>query len=90
MLIDKPSKKYLGYSKEQVQKMKEAVSATENPVSASIQYVHRHPAVKTAVIGIRTSKQLDEIITSKTTSVSEEKLNHLSEVLVPNVYEKHR
>lgn len=90
MLIDKPSKNYLGYSKQQVQKMKEAVSKTESPISASVQYVQKHPAVKTAVIGIRTRKQLDEIITSKNTTVSEEKLNHLSEVLVPNVYEEHR
>jgi len=90
MLIDKPSKEYLGYSKKQVHKMKAAVSNTENPISASIQYVQKHPAVSNPIIGIRTMEQLNEVVSSSDISIPDDKLKDLGRVLEPNVYEKHR
>ena len=83
MLIDKPAKEYLGYSEQEVKLMQKAVSKTKNSLSASIQYVNKHPAVDYAIIGIRTMEQLDEIIQSQTVNIP-------SETLEPNVYEKHR
>jgi len=71
--------------------MQEAVlKKTENPISTSLQYVNKHPAVKTAVIGIRTLKQLNELISSAYISTSEDTLKNLSKVLAPNIYKKHR
>ncbi|HAH49983.1 MAG TPA: oxidoreductase [Balneola sp.] len=90
MLIDKPAKEYLGYSEQEVKLMQKAVSKTKNSLSASIQYVNKHPAVDYAIIGIRTMEQLDEIIQSQTVNIPSETLTELSEVLEPNVYEKHR
>jgi aryl-alcohol dehydrogenase-like predicted oxidoreductase len=91
MLIDKPAKEYLGYSEHEVKLMQEAVlKKTENPISTSLQYVNKHPAVKTAVIGIRTLKQLNELISSAYISTSEDTLKNLSKVLAPNIYKKHR
>ncbi len=90
MLIDKPAKEYLGYSEHEVKLIQKAVSKTNNPLSASIQYVNQHPAVDSAIIGIRTMEQLDEIIKSQSVIIPSETLNELAEVLKPNVYEKHR
>ncbi|OAN60830.1 oxidoreductase [Balneola sp. EhC07] len=90
MLIDKPAKEYLGYSEQEVKLMQKAVSKTKNSLSASIQYVNKHPAVESAIIGIRTMEQLDEVIKSQSVTIPSEMLTELSEVLKPNMYEKHR
>ena len=90
MLIDKPAKDYLGYSEKEVKLMQKAISKTDNPFSASIQYVNQHPAVESAIIGIRTMEQLHEVIESQSVTIPSVTLTELSEVLDPNVYEKHR
>jgi aryl-alcohol dehydrogenase-like predicted oxidoreductase len=90
MLIDKPAKDYLGYSEKEVKLTQKAISKTDNPLSASIKYVNQHPAVESAIIGIRTMEQLDEVIESQSINIPSETLNELAEVLKPNVYEKHR
>ncbi|MFD2533141.1 aldo/keto reductase [Gracilimonas halophila] len=90
MLIDKPAKDYLGYSVEEVKKMQEAVMKTGNPIAASAQFVNQHPAVASAVLGIRTEEQLIEILTKYNSTIPEKELQSLSELMEPNVYEKHR
>lgn len=90
MLIDKPAKNYLGYSEHEVKLIQKAISKTDNPLSASIQYVNQHPAVESAIIGIRTMEQLHEVIESQSVTIPSKTLTKLSEVLKPNVYEKHR
>lgn len=70
--------------------MQKAISKTDNPFSASIQYVNQHPAVESAIIGIRTMEQLHEVIESQSVTIPSVTLTELSEVLDPNVYEKHR
>lgn len=90
MLIDKPAKDYLGYSRDETQEIKNAVKNTGNPLAASVQFVHQHPAVASAVLGIRTEEQLNEIITNYNSPISEKDLLSLSKLLEPNVYEKHR
>ncbi|MDZ7805748.1 MAG: aldo/keto reductase [Gracilimonas sp.] len=90
MLIDKPGKEYLGYSAEQVEKMREAVNETGTPIKASIEHVLQHPAVASAVLGIRTESQLDEILNTRNKSVSETDMKQLADLLEPNIYENHR
>jgi len=70
--------------------MQKAISKTDNPLSASIQYVNQHPAVESAIIGIRTLEQLNQVIESQLVTVPSETLTELSEVLDPNVYGRHR
>ncbi|MBR9917727.1 aldo/keto reductase [bacterium] len=90
LLIDKLAKDYLGYSEHEVKLIQKAISKTDNPLSASIQYVNQHPAVESAIIGIRTMEQLHEVIESQSLTIPSETLTELSEVLKPNIYEKHR
>lgn len=88
MLIDKPSINYLDYSKEEVEKLKNEIKQTQNPISASLQYVLKHPAVASAVVGIRTLEQLQSINDSNETEVPIQVLNSLHMVLKPNTYLK--
>lgn len=90
MLIDKPGEDYLGYTADQVEKMKEAVNRTGSPIKASIDYVLKQPAVASAVLGIRTGSQLNEILEAHHTSVTEAEPDQVSDILEPNFYEKHR
>ncbi len=90
MLINKPAKEYLGYTEEEIQRIKKAVTKTIDPLSACIQYVNKHLAVKTTFIGIRTKEHLNKIISSRSNNVSKETLNQLSHILPPNLYLKHR
>lgn len=90
MLIDKPAKEYLGYSKHEVELMQESVSKTKNPLSTAIQYVNQHPSVNSAVIGIRTIEQLNEVITSKSFVLTEDELKKVALALKPNIYVNHR
>lgn len=90
LLIDKPSKEYMGYSAEQVRLMKEEVNESENPVSAAVRFVLNHPAVASAVVGMRTKDQLDDLLSSTSINISENVLESLGEILKPNTYDKHR
>jgi aryl-alcohol dehydrogenase-like predicted oxidoreductase len=90
MLIDKPSKDYLGFSANDVAEMSSAVIETKYPIAASIQYVLQHPAVASAVIGIRTKEQLHDLITNYDSHIASKTLDKLKTVLKPNYYENHR
>lgn len=90
MLIDKASKEYLGYTKEQVQKLQNAVRNTGNPVGSSIQFVLQNPGVASAVAGIRTYDQLESVISGMKNVVSGLGINGLAKLVNPNVYELHR
>lgn len=64
LLIDKPAAPYLTYTEEEVQRAKEAVEALSGPqrsaAQTALKYVLMHPAVASAVVGIRTMEQLEE------------------------------
>lgn len=90
MLIDKSAKDYLGYSKNEVLKMQRAVRETGAPISAAIQYVLNHPAVASAVVGIRTNEQLSQILDAWQHPLPTEEILSLQNILIPNKYEKHR
>lgn len=90
MLIDKPAKEYLGYTEQEVLKLQQALQETENPISSSLQFVLQHPAVASAVVGIRTKDQLDSILHSTGITISSDTLNELGHILTPNVSTNHR
>ena len=95
LLVNKPAKEYLNYSKEQVTLAANAVHAltSEKRKSAqtAIRFALHHPAVTCAVAGIRTLDQLQEIVeTSAIPTLTEEEMNSLKNILRPNTYEQHR
>jgi len=90
MLIDKKPIEGLGYFEVEVAEMQNAVNATGNPIGASLHYVLQNAAVATATVGLRTQKQLEEVIEGYKRSVSVEELSGLAGVLKANIYEQHR
>ena len=95
LLIDKAASEYLNYSTEEVARAAEAVATLSKEgrgrAQTAIQYVLQHPAVNTAVVGIRTEQQLkDSLGTSEADALKPEELKTLQDVLPPNLYEQHR
>ncbi|MEQ9263785.1 MAG: aldo/keto reductase [Balneolaceae bacterium] len=90
MLVDKAPKDYFGYTAEQVEKLQNAVQKAGNPVGVSLQFVLQHPAVASAVTGIRTNAQLESVISGMKNVVSGLGYNGLTKLVKPNVYELHR
>ncbi|WP_421775149.1 aldo/keto reductase [Gracilimonas sp.] len=90
MLIDKLPRDYLGYSTEEVEELQTATNKTGNPTSAAVQFVLNHPAVASAVLGIRTKNQLEQITDAMNSPVSQDKLDKLKNFLSPKKYGQHR
>jgi aryl-alcohol dehydrogenase-like predicted oxidoreductase len=94
LLVDKPAKPYLDYSEEQVRAAANAMRSVADKGTASqiaMKYTLAHPAVASAVVGIRTMKQLEEAAASfNYDALSIEELKTLQDVLKPNVYKEHR
>ena len=93
LLVDKPAKAYLDYKEEEVNKMAIAVKSISDKSTAqtAIQYVLSHRAVNSAVVGIRTLEQLQEIVKDFDNSVlTPDELQTLKEVLPAKVYKEHR
>ncbi len=59
LLAGKPAKQYLDLNKEEVEKITASINHSSRE---AINYVFKHPAVASAVIGIRTKEQLNDII----------------------------
>ena len=93
LLVDKPSKEYLGRTKEEVANAQQAIhllSGTHrNPAQTAIQYVLNHTAVTSAVIGIRNLTQLKEVA-ADSPRLREEEKQSLQESIKPLAYEQHR
>lgn len=90
LLVNKPPRPYLSYSETEVSQLQAELKKTGHPVSVSLSYVLRHPAVASVVVGARTPEQLQEILESRKTKISPEVLEKLSTILEPPVYENHR
>lgn len=95
LLIDKPAKSYLNYSEEQVNKLAATVRASSSNARTNTQtalrFVLENPAVTTAIVGMSTMPQLEEVIqTIETASFSEEELNALKNAVPVNYYEQYR
>ncbi len=95
LLIDKPAKAYLTYSSEEVAKAASAVQALSGKertaAQTAIRFVWQHPAVTSAIIGIRTREQLEEALrTAETKPLSQEEMDLLRRALPLNQYTEHR
>jgi aryl-alcohol dehydrogenase-like predicted oxidoreductase len=93
LLVNKPAKDYLNYTREEIITIKKAVhDASGNdrtPGQTAIQYVLHHPAVASAVTGIRNQQQLEDAVTTARPLLKEE-FQLLQRVMRSNRYEQHR
>jgi aryl-alcohol dehydrogenase-like predicted oxidoreductase len=93
LLVNKPAKDYLSYSKEEISAIQHAVHSLSgikrSPARTAIQYVLYHPAVASAVIGIRNRQQLEEAV-AVSPALSKEEYQLLQQAVRPNIYEQHR
>lgn len=90
MLINKAAKDYLGYRKTAVEQMQRTLRASGQAMATSLQYVLQHPAVASAVVGMRTWQQLEEVVAGYLTEVPPAQLEDVSKLLEPKTYQQHR
>ncbi len=90
LLIDKPPAGTLGYKKEDIKQLQRLLKETGNAVGASVQYVLRHPTVATALTGIRTEGQLNDILSGYNSNFPVKIFGILTNLLKPNRYQNHR
>jgi aryl-alcohol dehydrogenase-like predicted oxidoreductase len=97
LLISKPAEKYLDYSVEQVQEISKTLvtlfgnSTQITPGIAAIRFVLEHPAVNSAVVGVRTMEHLKTAISAGSlTRIDQNLLDKLKTVLPVNRYNEHR
>jgi aryl-alcohol dehydrogenase-like predicted oxidoreductase len=91
ILADKPSQDILGYTSEEVMHLKDELGTTEEALSKSLHFVMGSPAVSSAVVGIRTQKQLSEVLSASNTPPPDKaEMYRISSLLKPNLYEQHR
>lgn len=95
LLAGKPAKDYLQLSKEKVKEIASLVSSLSNedrsPAQTAIRFVLQQPGMSSAIIGIRTREQLDEVVqTLKTPELTTEELNQLKDIAPAGKYDQHR
>jgi aryl-alcohol dehydrogenase-like predicted oxidoreductase len=95
LLIDKPAKDYLGHDIATVKKAAAAirqVSGQDGGAShTAVQFVLQNPVVASAVVGIRTRAQLEDVVGSlKTPFPGEESIEKLREIVPAKYYQEHR
>ena len=90
MLINKPAKDYLDYSESEIIKLQKVISETDNPFKSSLGFALNHKAIASAVVGIRTESQLEDILSIEDTGLNPEVYNRLANLLTPNKYTAHR
>lgn len=94
LLAGKPATDYMDRDQSQVQAVQETLqnltSAKRATGQVAIRYVLGHPAVTSAVIGIRTTKQLQEAVEAgNLDELSTQELQTLRGKLAPNRYTQH-
>lgn len=94
LLVNKAAKEYLGYSAQEVELAARAVREISDewrtPAHTAVKYVLSNPAVSSAVLGIRTEKQLKEALKiPDTPNLAERELLSLQSAVSPKRYEQH-
>jgi aryl-alcohol dehydrogenase-like predicted oxidoreductase len=93
LLVNKPAAAYLDHSKEEMMNACKAVqelsTANRSAAQTAIQYVFNHPAVASAVIGIRNKQQLKEV-SGTTKRLLKKEIQLLQDAVKPSTYEQHR
>ena len=94
ILVDKPAKEYLGHQPSSVEKAAAAikkVSKNRTAAQTAIQYVLHHPAITSAVVGMRTMEQLEQVLeTTNAPKLTNEEYAFLLQSISSNLYDVHR
>lgn len=95
LVVNKPAKAYLNYSLQEVEQaaaVVKTVSGNErNAAQTALRYILQHPAISTAVAGIRTMQQLDDAVSAlQTPALEEQEMAALKGAVIANKYEQHR
>jgi aryl-alcohol dehydrogenase-like predicted oxidoreductase len=95
LLAGKPAKPYLGYNEKEIIAAATAIQAVtpveSNAAATAIRFVLQHPAVTSAVVGIRTAEQLSDALQAiPVVPFSRQQLQRLRESIPINYYEQHR
>jgi len=94
LLVNKTATEYLDHAEGQVKTVVDAIkkiSSKRNTAETAIQFVLRHPAVTSAVVGMRTIAQLeDAIATVSVTQMTTEEYLSLQNSIKANFYAMHR
>jgi aryl-alcohol dehydrogenase-like predicted oxidoreductase len=95
LLIDKPAKDYLNYSTEEITKAASAIRSLSNyqrtASQTALKYVLQHPAITSAIVGIRTMEQLEDTVkTINAPDLSETEMQLLQNSISVNYYAEHR
>jgi aryl-alcohol dehydrogenase-like predicted oxidoreductase len=95
LLVNKPPKEYLNYSPAQVGQAAAAVqtvsSKQRNAAQTALRFVLQHPAIASAVAGIRTMQQLEEVVAAEESPlITDKEMDMLQGCIAANQYEQHR
>ncbi|MBS1915589.1 MAG: aldo/keto reductase [Bacteroidetes bacterium] len=95
LLVNKPAAPFLNYGEAEVKKAAETITAfssdNRNNAQTALQFVLNNSAITSAVAGIRTIKQLEEIeSTCETPALSDTEMNVLRQCITVNYYDQHR
>lgn len=95
LLIDKPPRQYLNWSDSEVahaaEMVKQLNSDNRTASQTCIQYVLQHPAVTSAIIGMRTFQQLNEAVAAiDAPQLSGDEMEFLRNHIPASKYEEHR
>ncbi len=95
LLVDKPAKPYLNYTEKEVVKAAQAIQQVagldRSNAQLALQFALAPKVVSSAVVGIRTVKQLVDVVGSlDVVQLSGEELDLLRNAIIPNQYEQHR
>jgi aryl-alcohol dehydrogenase-like predicted oxidoreductase len=95
LLVNKPAENYLNYDIAEVSKAATAVALLStrfrNRAQTALKYVLHEKAIASAVVGIRTMDQLDEVMqTSDSPELTEDEIGYLKHILEPDHYALHR
>ena len=95
LLLGKPSKPYLGHPEDGVAAAAEAVRKTagnqRTAAEVAARFVLHHPAITSAVLGVRTEEQLqDALRVAEAAPLKEAEMEELKRAATPSLYEQHR
>lgn len=95
LLAGKVAKDYLGYTAADVEKAAHTVQKVAdnqyNMAAVAGRFVLHHPAITSAVLGIRTPEQLaDAVALARASPLNTEEIEVLRQAIAPHTYDQHR
>jgi aryl-alcohol dehydrogenase-like predicted oxidoreductase len=95
LLVDKAPDTFLNHSAQDVEKIQDAISKISNAnnrtaSAIALQFVLDNPAVSSAVIGMRTQQQLENILAIKNKTLSQKDMKAVRDSIKINFYDQHR